>query len=109
MNFSGEIGELVDGENAAIGARQESIVNGEFVGKIAAAAGGTYGIDVANDVGHGDVGSGKLFDETLVAGHPGDGRGVALIGDFLAAGAANRPQGVVVNLAAGDNGDFSVE
>ena len=89
MNFSGEIGEFVDGEDAAIGAGEQAVVDGEFVGEIAAAARGADGIDVADDVGHGDVGSGELFDETIFAGHPGDGRVVAFGGDFFAAGAAD--------------------
>src|SRR5207247_925960 len=50
LNFSGEIGELVDGEDAAIGAGEKTVVDGEFVGKIAAAARGADGIDVADDV-----------------------------------------------------------
>ena len=47
------------------------------------------GIDVANNVGHGHVGSGQLFDVAAVAGHPGDRRVVALGGDFFAASAAD--------------------
>src|SRR6266481_2572954 len=109
LNFTGEVGQLVNGEDAAIGAGQQAVMNGELIGKIAASAGGTDGIDVADNVGHGDVGSGEFFDEALVAGHPGDGRGVAQIGDFLAAGAANRAQRVIVDLAAGDDGDFGVQ
>src|SRR5712664_4983339 len=36
LNFSGEVGWLVDGEDAAIGAGEKAVVDGEFVGKIAA-------------------------------------------------------------------------
>src|SRR5712691_8657613 len=53
LNFSGEVGKFVDGEDAPIGARKKAVVDGEFVGEVAAAAGGADGIDVANDVGHG--------------------------------------------------------
>src|SRR6266478_990524 len=109
LNFSGEVGKLVDGEDAAIGAGQQAVVNGEFVGEVAATAGGANGIDVADNVGHGDVGSGELFDEALVAGHPCNGCVVALIGDFLAASAADRAQRVVVDLAAGDDRNFDVQ
>src|SRR6267143_1116759 len=62
LNFSGEVGKFVDGENAAIGAGQQ-----------------------------------------------GNGCVVALIGDFLAASAADRAQRVVVDLAAGDDRDFDVQ
>ena len=109
LNFSREVGQFVDGKNSAIGARQQSIVNGEFVGEIAAAAGGANGIHVADDVGHGDVGSGEFFDIAKVARHPGDGRIVALGGDAIAAGAADRAQRVVVDFAARNDGNFGIE
>ena len=66
LNFAGEIGQFVDGEDAAIGARQQAVVHGEFVAKVAAAAGGLDGIDVADDVGDGDVGRGQLFDVAML-------------------------------------------
>ena len=58
LNFAGEVGQFVDGEDAAIGARQQAVVHGELVAKVAAAAGGLDGIDVADDVGDGHVGRG---------------------------------------------------
>jgi hypothetical protein len=64
-------------------------VDGEFVGKVASAASGADGINVPDDVGHGYVGCGEFFDETKVAGHPGDRGVVAFGGNFLAAGAAD--------------------
>src|ERR1700730_14889185 len=91
LNLSGQVGQLVDGKNAAVCARQQAIVDGQLVREVAAAARGTNGIDVADDVGDGDVRSGELFHETLVAGHPRNRRIVALLGDLLAARAANRP------------------
>src|SRR6266446_7621023 len=109
LNFSGEVWEFVDREDAAVGAGQQAVVNGQFVGEVAATAGGANGIDVADNVGDGDVGSSQLFDEALVAGHPSNGCVVALIGDFLAASAADRAQRVVVDLAAGDDRDFDVQ
>ena len=109
MNFSGEIGELIDGEDAAIGAWEKTIVDCEFVGKIAPAAGGADGIDVADDVGHGDIGRGQFFDETIFARHPGDGRAVPLGGDFFAAGAADGLEGIVIDFTASDDGHFRVQ
>ena len=34
LDFAGEVGQLVDGEDAAIGARQQAVVHGELAGKI---------------------------------------------------------------------------
>src|SRR6266481_844818 len=109
LNFSGEIGELVDGEDAAIGAGEKTVVDSEFVGKIAAAARGADGIDVADDVGHGDIGRGKFFDETIFARHPGDRRVVAISGNCFAACTADRLERIVIDFAAGDDGHLGVE
>ena len=109
MNFSGEVGQFIDGKDAAVGAREQAVVDGKFIGKIAAAAGGTNGIDITDDVGHGDVRSGELFDEAVLTRHPGDRSVVAVGGDFFAAGAADGFQWVVVNFAAGDDGYLRIE
>src|SRR6266404_1227329 len=109
LNFSGEIWELVDGEDAAVGAGQKAVVDGEFVGEIAAAARGADRIDVADDVGHGDIGRGEFFDETIFAGHPGDGRIIAFGGNSFAAGAADGLEGIIIDFAAGDDGHFGIE
>ena len=108
LDFSGEVGQFVDAENAAIGARQQAVVNGQFVGKIAAAARGFDGVDVADHVRDGDVGRGQFFDVAMLAGEPGDGSGVAFGGDAVAAGAADGGVGIVVNFAALDDGDLRV-
>src|ERR1700676_136754 len=109
LDFPGEIGKFVDGEDAAIGAGQEAIVNGEFIGEIAAATRGADGVEVAKNVRDGDVGSGELFDEAIVPRHPGNRRVVAFGGNFLAAGAADGVQGVVIDFAAGNHGNFGIE
>ncbi len=70
LNFAGEVGKFIDGKDAAIGARKKAVVDGEFVGEVGSAAGGADGIDIADDVGHGYVGCGELFDEAIVARHP---------------------------------------
>jgi len=68
LNFSGEVGELIDGKDAAIGSRKKAVVDGEFIGEVAAAAGRPDGIDIADDVGHGYVGRSELFDKAILAG-----------------------------------------
>src|SRR5260370_8857989 len=109
LNFTSEIGQLIDGEDAAIGAREKAVMDGELVGEVASATGGANGIDIADNVGHGYVGGGKFFDEAILAGHRGDGGIVAFDGDSFAARAADRFQGIVVDFAAGDDGHFRIE
>src|SRR5205085_11525070 len=99
LNFSGEVGKFVDGENAAIGARQQAIMNGEFVREIAAASRSANGVDVADDVSDGNVRCGEFFDKALVARHPCDGRVVSFSGILLSAGATNRLEWIVIVFA----------
>ena len=73
------------------------------------AARGLDGVDVADDVGDGHVRRRQLFDEARLAREPGDRRVVAALGDQFAAGAAERPQRMIVDFAAGDVGNFGVE
>src|SRR5277367_2507594 len=70
---------------------------------------GADGVHIADNVRDGHIGCGKLFDKTLVAGHPGDGRVFTFGGDSLAAGAADGAQRVVVDFAAGNYGNLRVQ
>ena len=102
LNLAGQVGQFVDGEDAAIGARQQAVVDRQLVGDVLAAARRLDRIDVADHVGDGDVGRGELLDVALVAVQPGDGRLVAVLGDQFAAAPADRAVRIVVDLAARD-------
>src|SRR5438552_2789714 len=66
-------------------------------------------VDLADEVGDRDVGRRQLLAVAAVARDPDDlGRGV-LLGEPRAAGAADRREGVVVDLAAGERGHRRVE
>src|SRR5580658_520163 len=108
LNFSRQVRQLVDAEDAAIGARQQAVMNRQLVGKIAAAARGFDRIHIANHVRDGDVRCGKFFHVAMFARQPSDGSGVALSGNAFAAGAANRCGGVVMNFAAFNHRDVRV-
>src|SRR5437879_5242978 len=109
LNFSGQVGQFVDGEDAAVGAREKAIVDREFVRQVAAAASRADGIDVADNVGHGHVGRGELFDKAILSRHPGDGRIVAFGGDFFATRAADGLERIVVDFAARYDRHFRIE
>ena len=102
LDLAGEIGQFVDGENAAIGARQQAVVHGQLVGDVLPAAGGLDRIDIADHVGDRDVRRGQLFHVAVVAVEPGDRRVARFRGHQVAAAAADRRVRIVVNLAAGD-------
>ena len=104
LNLAREIGQFVDGEDAAIGARQQSVVHGELARQFVAAARRLDGIDVADQVGNGDVGRGQLFHVAMLGRQPGDRRRVSFFRDQLAAAPADRRIRIVVNLASRDVG-----
>ena len=108
LDALGEVGQLVEAEDAAIGARHEAVVNGQLVGEVAP-LGDLDRVHLAHEVGDGDVRRGELLAVALVTGNPVDRRVVALLGDARLARLAERREGVVVDLAAGDGGRLLVE
>ena len=102
LDALGEVGELVDREDAAVGARHEPVVDGELVGEVAA-LGHLDRVDLADEVGDRRVGRGELLAEAAVAVHPLDRRLVAALGDEHAGVVRDRVVRVVVDLAAGDD------
>src|SRR5262249_19955697 len=103
-----EVRQLVDGEDAAMAARDETVVDGLLVGQIAA-LGHLHGIDLADEVGHGDVRRGELLAVALRRSDPGDGDRVALGGHAAPARRAQRRERVVVDLAPRDRRHQRVE
>ena len=101
LDAAGEVGQLVEGEDPAVGARQQAVVHGQLAGQVVAAAGGADGVDVADDVGDGHVRRGQLLHVALVGGQEGDRRLVAPLArrGRGSAGRAGRKR-IVVDLAA---------
>jgi hypothetical protein len=79
LDLAGQVGQLVDREDAAVGARQQPEVDRELVGQDVAPARRLDRVDVADHVGDGDVGRGELLDVALLAPDPRDGRVVAVL------------------------------
>jgi hypothetical protein len=72
LDALGEVGQLVDGEDAPVGAGHQAVVEGELVGQVAA-LGDLDGVDLADEIGDGGVGGGQLLAVALVAMDPVDG------------------------------------
>jgi hypothetical protein len=72
LDLAGQVGQFVDGEDAAVGARQQSVMHGQFVGDVLPAARRLDRVDIADHVGDGHVRRGQLFHVTVVAAQPGD-------------------------------------
>ncbi len=69
LHFFRQVGQLVDGEDAAIGARHETVVDGFLVGEIAA-LGDLDRIDFADQIGDRDVRRRQLLAVAAVAIDP---------------------------------------
>ena len=109
LNFSGKVGKFVNGKDAAVGAWEKAVVDGELVGKVAAAASRANRVDIANYVGHGHVRRGEFFDKARVALNPGNGRRVAVKFNRLSPVGRDRMKGIVVDFRACDGGDTFIQ
>ena len=104
----GEVGQLVDRHDAPIRPRDESVVQGELIGQVAA-LGDLDRVDLADEVGDGDVGSRELLGVAAFARQPVDGRAVAVALDDRLGRRAHRRGRVVVELAAADDRQPGIE
>src|SRR6202021_4207198 len=55
LNFSGKVRKFVDGEDAAIGTRQQPIVNGELATECVSSASRLDVVDIADQISNSDV------------------------------------------------------
>jgi hypothetical protein len=100
LDLAGQVGQLVDGEDAAVGPRQQAVVHRQLVRQLQPRPRRLDRVDVADHVRDGDVGRRELFHVARVAFEPVDRRAVAGFGHLRPAGAADGIQRVVVDLAA---------
>ena len=74
LDLAGEVRQLVDGEDAAVGPRQQPVVHRQLAGELQARLRRLDRIDVADHVGDRDVWRRQLFHVPRVARQPGDRR-----------------------------------
>ena len=98
----GQVGQLVDRDDAAVGARDQPEVDGLRVAE-RAALGHLHRVDVADQVGHRRVRGGQLLGVPLVAVLPLHGQRVTLRGRPPLRGVGDRVVGVLAQLGAGDH------
>ena len=104
-----QVGHLVDGEDAAVGARHDAVVDHALVGVGQALGGGLDRIDVADQVSDGNVRRSQLLLVALLRLEPADRGVAAVLGDDPAALRGDRPERVLVQVGAVDGGDVPVE
>ena len=69
LDALGQVGQLVDGEDAPVGARHQAVVQGELVGQVAA-LGHLDRVDLADQIGDRRVRGGELLAEAARRGAP---------------------------------------
>jgi len=80
LDALGQVGKLVDGEDAAVDPRDQAVVQGQLVGEIAP-FGHLDRVDLADQIGDRGVGRGQLLAVALGAVEPLDGGLVTLVSD----------------------------
>jgi len=102
LNFAREIGQLVNRKNSAIRTRQQAVMYGELARQFVPTTRRLDGIDVADQVGDGDIGRGQFLDVAVLGSQPGNRRGVSFFRHEFAAAPADRGIRIIVDLAARD-------
>ncbi len=102
LDALGEIRQLVDGEDAAVGPGHEPVVQRELVGEVAA-LGHLDRVDLADQVRHGGIGCGELLAVPVAPVDPGDGCVVAGLGHHVAGHPGDGLVGIVVDLRSRDD------
>ncbi len=108
LDLGGEIGQLVDGENSAVRARDQAEVHGQLARKVST-LGVLDHIDFANQVGDRHVGSGELLVVSPISADPLDRGPIALLGDELTSLLRDGRQRMIVDLGAGDDRNRFIE
>ncbi len=102
LNALGEVGQLVDGDDAAVTARDEPVVDRLGVTE-RAALGDLHRVDVADQVGNRGVGSGELLDVPLGAMAPRDRQFVAQVGRATQRCRRDRVERMLAQFGSGDD------
>ena len=108
LDLGREVGQLVDAEDPAVGARDQAEVHGQLAREIPA-LGVLDHVDFTDQVGDGDVRRRELLVVATIGADPLDGRPIALLGHQVTRRPGDRMIGIVVDLGAGDDRDRVVQ
>ena len=109
LHLAGEIGQLIQREDASVRAGQHAVVNGQLVGEEVSTARGLDRIEIADEVRDRHVRGGQLLDVATVLADPRDRCVVACLIEKIAREFRDRRERIVVHLAARDNWNRIVE
>ena len=102
LDLAGEVRQLIHCEDAAIGARQQTVVHRQFAAQLVATARRLDRIDIADQVRDRHVRRRELFDIAFRRRKPCNARRVTLLLQQITAAPAKRRIGIVVDFASGN-------
>src|SRR5579884_170271 len=108
LDALGKVGQFVDAEDATIRARNHAVVDGQFVGEVAA-FGNAHGINLAHQVRDGDIGRRQLLAIAAITRQPGNLYIVSTFLYLIAASLTDRLVGIIVDLATGNDRHFLIQ
>ncbi len=108
LHALGEVGELVQREDAAMRARHEAVVDRHLVREVASLS-HLYRVDLPDEVSDRNVRCRELLAVPLVGREPHELDRVTVVGHAVFASGADRCERIVVDLAARDRGNRCVE
>ena len=103
LDLACKIRQFVNGENSTIGARKQPIVHAQFAADGVSSLCSFDGIDIADDIGDGNVGRGELFDIAVLFRPVIDPSVVSHFFHQIPAPPADRTERIVVDLAPFDH------
>src|SRR5207244_13289683 len=98
LDFPCEVRQFVNGKDPAIGARQQSVMHGQFAAEFVSTSRRLDGIDVSYQIGNGYVRRGQLLHVAVVRRQISDRSIVPLLSALLPPPPANRRVRIIVNL-----------
>ena len=108
LNPFRQIWQLVDAEDAAVGAGNHSVVDHQLVGQVMP-LGHLDGVDLTDEIGNGYIRSRQFFRVTVLSRDPFQKGFSAHLRNLVAADLADGVVGIIVDLATGDLGNGFVE
>ena len=108
LDALGQVGQLVDGEDAPVEPGHQPVVDGQLVGQVPA-LGHPDGIHLADEVGDGGVRRGQLLAVAVAPVHPRHRQVVTGLGQEILGEAGDGMVRIVVDLRVGHDGQPLVE
>ena len=108
LNALRQVGQLVDAKDSSVGARDHAVMDSQLIRQVPALR-DFDGVDLADEIGHRNIGRRQLLPKTVVSMEPRDGGLVAQILYPIVPDFGHGREGIVVHLGPFDDGNVLVQ